>query len=130
MLKIFLISGLVISISLIACKKESASDNMKGNWLESVQRLDTIEFISYTDTDETSLNLKSSKGANGLPKYAGGYYSMQIKQDSVILQWSLSSSISNKYYYFKFNNDKASFLIGNFYKHDIGDNMLRFEKLK
>ncbi len=130
MLKIFLITGLVISISLIACKKESASDNMKGNWVERSQRLDTIEFVSFPDTKERLLNLKSVKGTNGLPKYAGGYYSMKIEQDSVILQWSVSSSISNKYYYFKFNNDKASFLIGNFYKHDIGDSILRFEKLK
>lgn len=126
--KIFLITGIVMSILLIACKKESTSD-MKGSWVESSQRIDTIEFISYTDTKEKSLNLRGVKGANGLPKYAGGYYSMKIEQDSVILQWSLSSSISNKYYYFKFNNDKASFLIGNFYKYDIRDSVLRFEKL-
>lgn len=127
--KIFLITVL-FSILLVTCKKESASDNMKGNWVESSQRSDTIEFVSYSDTKEKWLNLKRKKRANGLPDYADGYYSMKLKQDSVILQWIFSSSISNKYYYFKFNNDKASFLIGNFYKHDIGDSLLRFEKLK
>lgn len=128
--RIFLIAGFAAGILLIACKKESVSDSMQGSWIESTQRKDTIEFVSFADTKDKWLNLKCTKGANGLPQYANGYYTMTISQDSVILRWSLSSSISNKNYYFKFNSNKNSFVIDNFYKHDIANGQLRFEKLK
>lgn len=128
-MKTFLITFLLAIILLIACKKESTeTDNLTGVWIESLERLDTISFVSFADTKEKFLDLKVPKEANGSFKYGTGNYSMKIKTDSVNLYWMLSASSLTKYYYFKSNPN--SFDIGNFYKYDVTDSVLHFEKLK
>jgi hypothetical protein len=111
-----------------SCKKQKeAPAQTSGAWIESVDKADTIVFLP-----EKMFELKRGKEiSNGflLPKIYSGLYTYSIRQDSIRLNYSLSSNSRSTYYTFKIEGNNLR--IGDFYQKNAGQNqVLIFERMK
>ena len=112
---------------LISCDDQPKNPLLiqDGVWVESIAMTDTIEF-----TSNSTLSLKrGTELINGhiLPKSGSGQYNYEIVGNEISLKWFLSSHSESSKYYFKQTNDMIE--IGDFYKANLGVNILSFRKL-
>lgn len=104
------------------------SADLKGKWIDTETRLDTLVFEPI-ETSEI-FNLKRGKEIlNGhlLPKSGSGPYYYNLDKDKISLRWMLSSNSNYEDYYIEIIENKMN--IGNFYGSTSGDT-LAFEKLE
>jgi hypothetical protein len=116
--------ALSIGIALLACQKDEFPNpsnlpkGLKGSWVETSTRTDTIRFNS----DNQSGYFYLSRGfamTNGywLPKIGSAPYSYKITGDSISVIDGLSSSMEGGTYYFKFDEPNMTINIGKFCKY-------------
>jgi hypothetical protein len=123
---------------ILACQKDpdpyifpdpsTLPTGLKGTWLETTTRLDTIIF-SNSDNRST-LWLKNN--FNNI-KFTG-FYPYQISEDSIFVRDPLSSSSEigdGINFYFKFDEPTRTMTIGNFtYRLSAKEPLLIFKKIK
>ena len=108
----------------IGCEKSENNMPIEGIWVEISAKSDTIKFIQFGSYPAFELR-RGLEMRNGywLPKYGAGIYNYELKDDSIALNYTLSSLGGFLSYYFqKPYND--SFEIGNFYNQTISPNEL------
>ncbi|MCX6243136.1 MAG: hypothetical protein NTU98_00375 [Bacteroidetes bacterium] len=103
----------------IYCQKnELKASPLKGTWIETEKKTDTIAFSSEYDGQNPIFTLKRgfriAKGYK-LPDYYSGPYNFRLGQNSISLYWFLSSG-SYQTYYFRLIPGEKKFKIGNFFK--------------
>lgn len=126
---IALLSMAVISFGIFSCTKESTEPvQISGKWVESKERADTLVF-GY----DNLLELKRGKQLSNLALFSSlsgsGLYKYSFKQDSIRLNYLVSSSSVLKSYSFKM--DESKLYIGDFYQKNPGKNVkLIFERVR
>lgn len=123
---------LIITLILSGCSKSDKdfadSSDLKGLWIETESRLDTLSFESWDKLEIMNLNRgKEMKNGFLVPKLGSGSYIYQLSEEKISLNWMLSSDSNPDNYYFKINDDNLN--IGNFYG-SINGETLTFERLK
>lgn len=117
-------------INSLPCEDNSDlvnSSNLKGKWIETQTRMDTLSFESLNDLAIMNLNRgKESQSGNLEPKPKSGPYEYKIIEENISLRWILSSNSNFNDYYFKIIDDKLN--IVNFYGSTLGET-LTFEIL-
>jgi hypothetical protein len=120
----------IVLVALISCDKNNIENStLNGVWIETVHKTDTLVF----DNQYTGFILnRGTEMRNGylLPKYLSGPYMYEIKNDSISLLWSASSSSYTNKYYFKVDLKNNQIKIGNFYDNSINTGViLTFRKV-
>lgn len=99
----------------MGCKKNNVDlSTIDGVWIESSHKKDTL----YFDSPNSLFNLARGKELRGgylLPKIYAGSYIYETKNDSISIQYSLSSLYKPKSYKFNVDLKKGKLIIGNFY---------------
>jgi hypothetical protein len=112
-----LVVTILICISLFSCSKTTLEPGpLRGVWVETSQRQDTISFLEF-DPDKYLTLDRGREIRNGylLPKPGSGPYDYVLKNDSIDLRAGWSNSLSYQTYYFKFDPQHNLIQIGNFY---------------
>ncbi|SDL20768.1 hypothetical protein [Kriegella aquimaris] len=122
---------LLFVLTLLCCSKDDkqslTSSDLKGKWIETETRKDTLFFESLDNLDFMNLNRgKELRNGNLLPKPKSGPYRYKLLEEKISLNWVLSSDSSFNDYYLKVINNRLN--IGNFYGSTLGET-LTFEKL-
>jgi hypothetical protein len=103
----------------INCQKaELKISPLKGTWIESEKKTDTIVFSSEYDGQYPVFELKRGfRIAEGykLPDYYSGPYNFYTGNNTISVYWFLSSGTFMTCY-FKMIPEENKFLIGNFFK--------------
>ena len=127
----YLILVVFMLTSLIACEeKHDDKIQLKGTWIETGSKTDTLIFNEQVDEGQFTLN-REREIRNGyiLPKSGSGIYDYSIKRDSIILIIGLSSSREAKAYFFNIDKTNEIIEIGNFYKDSLDSDInLCFQK--
>ena len=107
-------------------KEESLTPELQGAWVESSLREDTIIFNSPDfDFGENWFDLRRE----GM--ISSGPYEYRIHGDSISVHWMLSSCTCWEIYYFRLDNRKDEFRIGNFYySEELNSESLIFVKIQ
>tara|TARA_R110002020_G_scaffold163548_1_gene349594 strand:+ start:368 stop:757 length:390 start_codon:yes stop_codon:yes gene_type:complete len=118
-------------LSFVCCSKDDTesltSTSLKGKWIDTETRLDTLSFESSGDLDIMNLNRgKELRNGNLVPKPKSGTYTYKLLEEKISLNWMLSSNSNFNDYYFKVVDDRLN--IGNFYGSTSGET-LTFERL-
>jgi hypothetical protein len=117
-LLVFIFSLIIIS----ACTKSHIGDELRGVWVESSQRLDTIYFERPLLPGDLTFDLRCQvQTYNSL-------YDYRLKPDSMLLRSFFSSYDGFYSYYFRRDNP-TSFTIRNFYNPSLSS-MIRFERIR
>ena len=121
----------LLVLTFLCCSKDDTksltSTNLKGKWIETGTRLDTLSFESLDNLDIMNLNRgKELRNGNLLPKPKSGPYTYKLLEGKISLNWVLSSNSSFNDYYFKVIDNRLN--IGNFYGSASGGT-LTFERL-
>ena len=125
--------GLYLFVLIFLCcskddTKSLNSTNLKGKWIETETRLDTLSFESLDDLEIMNLNRgKELSNGNFMPKPKSGPYTYILLEEKISLNWVLSSNSSFNDYYFKVIDNRLN--IGNFYESTSGE-ILTIEKLE
>ncbi len=122
-------AAVILITGVFSCKKsrtESLNEQLKGQWVRTDIRTDTLIF-GYYGNNWVDL----SRGYNiidgvSTPIVPCGLFEYSIANDSINLNWIASSSFSTKKYFFKLYNSKMD--IGDFI--DASETILTFEKIK
>jgi hypothetical protein len=97
---------ILLFILVYSCEKnESIETELNGKWVRVDRVSDTIIFGD--EEPDNMFNLKRGYDiidGNKTPITPFGLYEYKIYQDSIWVQWSLSSYLSQKKYFFKLNN--------------------------
>ncbi len=122
---------LIFVLAYLGCSKDDAnivpSSELKGKWVETETRKDTLSFESLDNLEIMNLNRgKEISDGNLLPKPGSGPYKYKLSEEKISLNWVLSSNSSFTDYYFKIIGNHLN--IGNFYGSASGE-ILTFEKL-
>lgn len=113
---------LVIGVFLTACgKTESITpDSLTGVWVEKSTRQDTLIFNldRYGKSLPNSILVMRGKVVNAsgslVPKIGSGFWSYQLKLDSISVISTLSSSLRQSSYVFRRDGDQI--VLGNFFE--------------
>jgi len=122
---------LLILLTFLCCSKEDTEiltyAELKGKWIETETRLDTLYFESMENLEILNLN-RGKEIRNGIlmPKYGSGPYNYNLFGEKISLNWLLSSDSNYNDYYFKINGNKLN--IGNFYGSTSSETLI-FERL-
>jgi hypothetical protein len=113
-------------------KKESYKESpIAGTWVENTGNSDTLEFLPEYDGQYPIFQLKRGKNDDNLPKSNSGPYSYKLSENTISMQWFLSSNSAYHSYYFEISPDKEILKIGNFYNNPYEDkDTLVFRKIK
>ena len=98
----------------ISCKKDSLTNNLKGQWVRVDNRSDTVTF-GFKDQDNWFELFRGYQlGEDGIlrPKIPLGIYEYKIKVRSILIHWSASSSSTWPEYYFSLQGSEIE--MGNF----------------
>lgn len=122
---------IILILAFLCCSKDDTksltSANLKGKWIETETRLDTLSFESMENFEIMNLNRgKEIRNGNLLPKSGSGPYRYLLLEEKISINWMLSSDGSFNDYYFKIIENKIN--IENFYGSTLGET-LTFEKL-
>jgi hypothetical protein len=122
---------LLFALTFLCCSKDDTksqtSTSLKGKWVETETRMDTLFFESIDDLDFMNLNRgKELRNGNLLPKPHSGPYIYKLLEEKISLNWVLSSNSDFNDYYFKVIDNRLN--IGNFYDSTSGET-LTFERL-
>jgi len=98
----------------ISCKKDSLTSDLKGQWVRVDNRNDTVTFGFKDQVDWFELFRGYQLGDDGIlrPKIPLGIYEYKIKDNSILIHWSASSSSTWPEYYFSFQGSEIE--MGNF----------------
>ncbi|MEA5127089.1 MAG: hypothetical protein VB074_02800 [Proteiniphilum sp.] len=127
---------ILIVLLQFSCSKENDeidSKSLKGVWVHTDTKTDTIDFSTRMFVSGKTFELKRGKEIrNGyeLPKTGSGFYTYEIKGDSIYLRDVISSSGGSLPFYFKIDPDKKSFEIESFAPFTGGLMVNRFRKIK
>lgn len=115
-LQLLLISFILVQFS---CSKDDVldSESLRGLWVHTETKTDTIDFNTKTFTSKKTFELKRGKEMHNdyeLPKTGSGLYTYEIEGDSIYLQNVMSSLGADSPYYFKLSPDNESFKIASF----------------
>lgn len=89
-----------------------------GTWVESVLKTDTIVFSPEYDGQFPVFNLKRAKGNSEgytLPGYCSGPYNYILGENSISVNWFLSSNSAYNRYYFEMMPEGKELKIGTFF---------------
>ncbi|MFZ4725055.1 MAG: hypothetical protein ACOYMD_06375 [Paludibacter sp.] len=124
---LFIVFVLVTSTS--CDKNDIENSTLNGVWIETIHKTDTLVF----DNQYSGFILnRGTEIRNGylLPKYLSGPYMYEIKNDSISLRWSASSSSYTNKYSFKLDLKNKEIKVGNFYVDSINTGVvLTFTKV-
>lgn len=136
-----LLVALLIGTAFYSCQKDKFSDfpdpgtlpkGLKGFWVETNTRADTINF--YSNKDSGLFYLSRGFGIiNGywLPQIGSTWYLYKISADSISVEDGLSSSMDGGTYYFRFDEPNLTINAGKFSKYiDTKKSILTFRKIK
>ncbi len=127
-----------LSIVLLqfSCNKEDDDLNskyLKGVWVHTDTKADTIDFSNRMFMSEKTFEVKRGKEIrNGyeFSKAGSGIYTYTIKGDSIYLR-DLASSYGGFFpYYFRIDPDRKSFDIGSFAPFTEGSVINKFRKIE
>jgi hypothetical protein len=125
-----------IKIDTISFPKEFPDPNtlpkgLKGSWVETGRKTDTIVFTTNNDTGYFWLN-RGYEMRNGylLPLIGSGDYEYKIIPDSIKLRWGLSSELYTLTYYFNFDEPNLVIMIGKFVPFNTNQSILAFRKIR
>ena len=123
---------LIFVLALLGCSKNDtdllSSSELKGKWVETETRMDTISFELLGGAEVMNLARgKEIRNGSLLPKYWSGPYNYNLINEKISLNWLLSSNSNYNDYYFKIIDKRLN--IGNFYESSSGE-ILTFEKLE
>lgn len=108
--------------------KNEIPSELKGEWIESDARMDTLTFQNLDGLPLMNLNRgKELINGNLLPKIYSGPYDYIITAEKIALRSMLSSNSTFTDYYFLVDDSTLS--IGNFFDFK-GDTIVTFEKLE
>jgi hypothetical protein len=130
-MKTFLLvfTAIVLIITVYSCKKnqtESMDEQLKGQWVRTDIRSDTLIFGYYSNNWVEIRRGYEIIDGNKTEKVPNGLFEYGTANDSINFNWIASSSFSTKKYLFKLYNSKMD--IGDFI--DSTNVILTFEKIK
>jgi hypothetical protein len=113
---------------VISCKKDSLTNDLKGQWVRVDNRTDTLTFgISNQDNwFELFRGYEADNDGILRPVIPLGVYEYKIKDNTIQIHWSASSSSIWPEYYFSFQGSEIE--MGNFI--DSTSPRIIFEKVK
>lgn len=116
-LKPVLIVFFIFSLACNKAEEEFNNEVLKGIWIHTETKTDTMDFNIGLFASENAFELKRGKEVrNGytLSKIGSDIYRYKLKGDSIYLNGMLSSYAGYFQYYFKMSDDNKSFKIGSF----------------
>ena len=124
----------VISISCSKVESELNDRLLKGMWVNSVTKTDTLDFNVRPDFTRSSNLFQLKRGTEEkrgqtIPKIGNGYYEYIIAGDKIYLKGLLIDIHSDKEYVFKLNNDSKSLQIGSFAPFEGGLSVNEFVRI-
>jgi hypothetical protein len=98
----------------ISCKKDSLTNDLNGQWVRVDSRNDTVTFGFKDQANWFELFRGYQLGEDGIlrPIIPLGIYEYKIKDNSILIHWSASSSSTWTEYYFSSQGSKIE--MGNF----------------
>lgn len=126
-----------IAVINISCSKVESELNdrlLKGVWVNSVTKTDTLDFNVRPDFTRSSNLFQLKRGTEEkrgqtIPKIGNGYYEYIIAGDKIYLKGLLIDIHSDKEYVFKLNNDSKSLQIGSFAPFEGGLSVNEFVRI-
>ena len=118
---------------LLSCDKEGDEMNLSGVWVHTETKTDTIDFNTTMFSSRKTFELRRGKEIrNGyeLPREGSGFYTYEIKGDTIYLRDMISSIGGALPFYFKMNPDKKSFDIESFAPFTGGLMHNEFKRIK
>ena len=120
-------------IMLVSCHKNySYPGTLRGSWVETSTKSDTILFNSDKETGMLILQ-RGYEIRNGyrLPIIGSDWYSYKLLPDSIRLMGGLSSVYFDETFFFKYDEANLTINIGKFSKYiDTNKSILTFRKIK
>lgn len=98
----------------ISCKKDSLTNDLKGQWVRVDNRSDTVTF-GFEDQDnwfELFRGYQLDNDGIYRPKKPFGIWTFMVQDSSIKIQWAASSSLEWLEYYFSFQGLEIE--MGNF----------------
>jgi hypothetical protein len=116
----------------IQCQKNTFQESpVAGTWIETASNTDTLEFLPEYDGQNPIFWLKRGKNEDNLPKSNSGPYSYKLSENTISMNWFLSSNMSYHEYFFELSQDKEILKIGNFYNNPyVNKDTLIFTRVK
>ena len=113
-LRLSIIIFSIFYIATIGCEKnDSASPQLEGQWIRLNVKTDTLTFKQLGDNFYFDLRRGyDTIDDQIISKTPSGLFEYKIYGDSIWIQWTASSFMSNKKFYFK--NHGSTFEIGDF----------------
>ncbi len=123
----------VLLLAMLGCgdpSEEPRLADLEGIWVDSLTATDTLEFLVFDDGGSLMLLNRGKEIRDGynLPKIGSGSYSFELQNNSIKLQYSLSSNWNPTDYYFRYN--PLQLKIGRFFESDNSAAILTFRKVK
>lgn len=120
----------IIALIATSCEnhKLAGDPGLRGKWVESVGRTDTLHFSYFDDMPVVTL-YRGKEWVDGqfVYKSSGGSYHYTLKDDQISLKWFASSSLA--WHQYSFHATDNFLLIGNFYDINRRGATERFERL-
>jgi hypothetical protein len=114
-MKPYLVLFVVLLIGIgISCKKDPIPNDLKGRWVRVDNRNDTVTFGFKDQANWFELFRGYQIGDDGIsrPKIPLGIYEYKLKDSSILIHWSASSSSTWPEYFFSLHDSEIE--IGNF----------------
>ncbi|WP_295124515.1 hypothetical protein [uncultured Chitinophaga sp.] len=130
----WLLPLLLLALFSSCSKSDSAGPDRRTRWVETSLRKDTITFpMASPDGKSAGTQLYILELRVGLEPFDSRHfnssYVYELSGDSIQVSNLLSSSRYGEKYFFKLNDSKTSFQVGNFYHRIDLPDILEFTKL-
>jgi len=119
----FLLFCFFLSFHIYCQESKIKKSPVNGTWIEEVSKTDTIVFHPEYDGRNPIFYLYRGRNTDNLPKIFSGPYRFMLSNDSISINWFLSSNIAYNTYYFKISKDGNELKIGNFFSYPYIDNV-------
>ena len=106
---------ILLSIYTYCQENKLKKSPVNGTWIEEVSKTDTIVFHPEYDGRNPTFYLYRGHNTDNLPKTNSGPYSYILRNDSISINWFLSSNMAYNTYYFIISKDGKELKIGNFF---------------
>ena len=120
-------------IMLVSCQKDNSyPGTLRGSWVETTTKIDTIIFNSGEETGTLTLH-RGYEIRNGyrLPIIGSDFYRYEIRSDNIRLRGGVSAVYFDENFYFKYDESNLTISIGKFSKYiDTNNSILTFRKIK
>ena len=114
------------------CQKATFQKSpISGTYVETVNKTDTLDFLPEYDGLLPIFWLKRGVDKNKLPKHYSGPYHYEIFDNTISINWFLSSNSGFHGYYFKLSPNKKEMQIVNFFDNPyMNQDTLTFERIE